>query len=31
MRKLLINQSHVNLQQTGTVRGSVGLRGCPVL
>nr|XP_047930545.1 laminin subunit alpha-5 isoform X4 [Anser cygnoides] len=31
VRNLLINQSHVNLLQTGTVRGSVGLRGCPVL
>uniref|UniRef100_A0A8B9SV76 Laminin subunit alpha 5 n=1 Tax=Anas platyrhynchos TaxID=8839 RepID=A0A8B9SV76_ANAPL len=31
MRNLLINRSHMNLQQTGTIRGSVGLRGCPVL
>ncbi|OXB78457.1 UNVERIFIED_CONTAM: hypothetical protein H355_007487 [Colinus virginianus] len=31
IRNLLVNRSHVNLQQTRTVRGSVGLKGCPVL
>ncbi|XP_010217993.1 PREDICTED: laminin subunit alpha-5 [Tinamus guttatus] len=31
VRKLAINGNHVNLLQTGAVRGSVGLRGCPKL
>ncbi|OXB67886.1 hypothetical protein ASZ78_005568 [Callipepla squamata] len=31
IRNLLVNRGHVNLQQTRTVRGSVGLEGCPVL
>lgn len=31
IRNLLVNGSYVNLLQTRTVRGSVGLKGCPVL
>uniref|UniRef100_A0A8C9FGY1 Laminin subunit alpha 5 n=1 Tax=Pavo cristatus TaxID=9049 RepID=A0A8C9FGY1_PAVCR len=31
IRNLLVNRSHVNLPHTRTVRGSVGLKGCPVL
>lgn len=31
IRNLVINQRHINLPQTGTVRGSIGLQGCPVL
>uniref|UniRef100_A0A8C3LQM7 Laminin subunit alpha 5 n=1 Tax=Chrysolophus pictus TaxID=9089 RepID=A0A8C3LQM7_CHRPC len=31
IRNLLVNQSYVNLLQTRTVRGSVSLKGCPVL
>ncbi|XP_030319124.1 laminin subunit alpha-5 isoform X1 [Calypte anna] len=31
VRNLVMNRSHVDLSRTGTVRGSVGLQGCPVL
>ncbi|XP_057256839.1 laminin subunit alpha-5 isoform X1 [Pezoporus wallicus] len=31
IRNLVINQRHINLPRTGTVRGSIGLQGCPVL
>ncbi|XP_026718104.1 laminin subunit alpha-5 [Athene cunicularia] len=31
IRNLVINRSHVDLPRAGTVRGSVGLRGCPML
>lgn len=30
IRNLVMNQSRVDLLRTGTVRGSVGLKGCPV-
>lgn len=31
VRNLLINRRHVELPGAGTARGSVGLKGCPVL
>ncbi|XP_054701379.1 laminin subunit alpha-5 [Grus americana] len=31
IRNLVINQSHVDLPRAGTVRGSISVKGCPVL
>ncbi|KAJ6665753.1 hypothetical protein lerEdw1_002123 [Lerista edwardsae] len=31
MKNLVINRTPINLRQAGTVRGAVGLKGCPVM